>query len=461
MSTQLDPAVGPDVRTVGSRLELFLDDWLVDEMNGIGFRMHTPVSREVALDFDRPWEGPFSYDPVVVKEGDLYRLWYRGCGPEWEDQVTAYAESEDGVTWTRPTLGILEFKGSRENNIVLEGSAAKALCVFKDGNPAAPDAERYKAIGVGSNWRGRATLRGFVSPDGLRWEILDRDPILVAPDDPWPMFDSHNVAFWDDLQGRYVAYMRGWLPPGIRSIRQSASSDFRTWSEPEFIDMGDAPVEHLYKNACTTYFRAPHLYLMFPKRFVPERKLRTDWEADGISESVLMTSRDGVHWYRQFMEAFLRPGPDPNNWTDRNIYIGVGIVPTGPTEISLYHMEHYRHPSARLRRATLRTDGFVSVNAPYSGGELVTKPLVFDGSELVINFSTSAVGSLRAELQDDSGHALEGYRASQSVEIYGDQIERVVAWQEGSDVSYLAGKPVRVRFVMKDADLYSIQFRSK
>jgi hypothetical protein len=124
-------------------------------------------------------------------------------------------------------------------------------------------------------------------------------------------------------------------------------------------------------------------------------------------------------------------------------------------------MEHYRHPSARLRRATLRTDGFVSVNAPYSGGELVTKPLVFDGSELVINFSTSAVGSLRAELQDDSGHALEGYRASQSVEIYGDQIERVVAWQEGSDVSYLAGKPVRVRFVMKDADLYSIQFRSK
>ena len=126
-----------------------------------------------------------------------------------------------------------------------------------------------KAVGVGSPIDKRATLRGFTSSDGVRWQVLDQDPILIAPDDPWPMFDSHNVAFWDTLQSRYVAYMRGWIPPGVRAIRRSVSDDFRHWSEPEFIDLGNSPTEHLYKNACTQYFRAPHIYLMFPKRFRP------------------------------------------------------------------------------------------------------------------------------------------------------------------------------------------------
>ena len=446
------------VRNIGSRLELFLDDWLIDQMSGVSLRMHHPAPRETALEFDRPWEGAFSYDPVVMKEDGRFRLWYRGCGPEWEGQVTAYAESEDGVHWRRPSLGIFEHKGSRENNIVLQGSMAKALCVFRDGNPAAPASEAYKAIGLGPKTGKRDILRGFTSPDGLHWNLLDRDPIIVAPDDAWPFFDSHNVAFWDCLECEYVIYARGWNPPGVRSIRRSVSPDFREWSEPEPIDMGDGPAEHLYKNACTQYFRAPHHYLMFPKRFQPDRKAREDWET-GLSESVFMSSRDGIHWDRRFMEAFLRPGPDPDNWTDRNMYIGVGVVPTGPAEMSIYYMEHYRHPSIRLRRGTLRTDGFVSVNAPWSGGEFVTKPLTFQGEELAINYASSVAGEVRAEIQDAEGRPLEGYRVSDCAEIYGDEVERVVAWQEGTDVSALAGKPIRLRFAMKDADLFAIQFR--
>jgi len=460
--------VEQQIRKLDSRIELFVDNWLIAQMSGVSLKMHSPVPREIALEFNRPWEGPYSYDPVVMKDGDRYRLWYRAGGLVWENRYlnTGYAESEDGIHWHRPMLGIHEFEGSKENNLVLLGTWAKALCVFKDGNPDAPDSERYKAIGgdLGGG-RGRlpfdkrATIRGFTSPDGLHWRVLDRDPILVAPDDLWPMFDSHNVAFWDTLQKQYVVYARGWIEPGIRAIRRSVSPDFCNWSELEFIDLGDSPVEHLYKNACTQYFRAPHIYLMFPKRFVPDRKFHADWKDNGISESVFMTSRDGVHWDRRFMEAFLRPGPDLYNWTDRNMYIGVGVVPTSSTELSLYYLEHYKRPSCRLRRATLRTDGFVSVNAPYSGGELVTKPLTFEGRELVINYSTSAAGSLRVEIQDAAGQPLEGYRLSDSVEIFGDEIERVVTWQNGTDVAALAGQPVRLRLVMKDADLYSIRFR--
>ena len=203
----------------------------------------------------------------------------------------------------------------------------------------------------------------------------------------------------------------------------------------------------------------PHIYLMFPKRFFPKRKVREDWTASGISESAFMASRDGIHWDRRFMEAFLRPGPDPDNWTDRNMYKGVGVVPTGPAEISIYYIEHYRHPSVRLRRGALRIDGFVSVNGPYSGGEFLTRPLVFQGKELVLNYATSAAGSLRVEVQDVQGRPAEGFGLADCVEIVGDEIERVVTWRAGSDVGSLSGKPVRLRFALKDADLYSIRFR--
>ena len=106
----------------------------------------------------------------------------------------------------------------------------------------------------------------------------------------------------------------------------------------------------------------------------------------------------------------------------------------------------------------LRTDGFVSIQAPYSGGELVTKPVIFQGSKLVINYATSAAGSVRVELQDAEGNPLPGFALDDCPEIYGDQIERVVAWKSGTDVNALVGKPIRVRFVLKDADLYSLRF---
>jgi len=141
------------------------------------------------------------------------------------------------------------------------------------------------------------------------------------------------------------------------------------------------------------------------------------------------------------------------------MYIGVGIVPTGPSEMSVYYMENYQHPSARLRRGALRLDGFVSVNAPWRGGEFVTRPLTFAGKELFLNRATSVSGSIRVEVQDTVGRPLEGYHLCDSAEIFGDETERVVSWREGSDASALADEPVRLRFVMKDADLFAMRFR--
>src|SRR5207245_447749 len=105
-------------------------------------------------------------------------------------------------------------------------------------------------------------------------------------------------------------------------------------------------------------------------------------------------SRDGHCFQRRFLEAYIRPGLDSHNWTDRSNFVAWGIVPTGPREMSIYVLEHFRLPDIRIRRGVLRTDGFVSAGAGFHGGELTTKPLLFRGHALVVNYSTAAAGSL-------------------------------------------------------------------
>ncbi|MBM3238545.1 hypothetical protein FJZ31_19800 [Candidatus Poribacteria bacterium] len=438
---------------IGMQLQLFLDDWLIETMKNLALKLHSPQPREIVIRADRPYETPTLYDPVVIKDGEFYRLWYR-TNFDAPPYYTGYAESSDGICWTKPSLNLIEHNGSTDNNLLWQAGEddGYVLSIFKDGNPKASDTERYKAIAVSK--RG---MVGLVSPDGIQWKYLQQEPIIVGPEGD-EAFDSHNIAFWDSVHGHYVAYLRGWRG-GIRRIRRGISSDFRHWSELEYLDLSDSPPEHLYKNAATPYYRRPDIYLMFPKRFLPERKFDPDHSFSGLSDIVFMFSRDGLRWDRQFMEGFIRPGRDWKNWHERAIEVGSGLVPTGDGEMSLYMVANYRTPSVHIRRMALREDGFVSVHAQYAGGEMVTKLLTFEGHELVINYSTSAAGSIRVEIQDVKGKPIPSFTLAESAEIYGDELERVVAWNGNSDVSLLAGKLIHLRFVLKDADLYSICFR--
>ncbi len=208
-----------------------------------------------------------------------------------------------------------------------------------------------------------------------------------------------------------------------------------------------------------------------PRRFWPGRRVLTDaqvqqlgvsepdWLKMDCSDGVLMTSRGGRLYDRTFLESFIRPGRDLGNWVSRCNTPALGVVPTGPAEMSLYVGRHRGTDSHYLERLTLRTDGFASITAPYAGGEMLSKPLRFSGTQLVINYATSAAGSVRVELQQASGTAIPGYGLEDARDIIGDQIERVVCWKNGSDVSALAGRPIRLRFVLKDAQLYSVRFR--
>lgn len=336
----------------------------------------------------------------------------------------------------------------KDNNIVWRGPGSHNFAPFRDANPAAPEDQRYKAF-AGAGPKG--ALVPFVSPDGYRWTMLQKDPVITKG-----AFDSQNLAFWDELRGEYVCYFRI-FKDGVRDISRCTSKDFIHWSEPEPLDYGGAPPEHLYTNAITPYFRAPHIFLGFPCRFVEGRKKIAEHKDTGINDGVLMSSRDGLHFER-WLEAFLRPGLDPLRWTDRNNYIAWGLAPTSDEEISLYWTEHYRHPTNRLRRGTIRTDGFVSVHAGAKGGEVLTRPFTFEGRALVVNYDTSAAGSIRFALCDKDGRAYDGYSLTESEKLFGSEIAHEVKFFAGADASSLAGKPVRLRVYLKDADLYSFRF---
>ena len=193
-------------------------------------------------------------------------------------------------------------------------------------------------------------------------------------------------------------------------------------------------------------------------RHLPGRHKNPSHNHKGLSDVAFISSRDGHH-FKRLPEGFIRPGPDIRNWVQRSNYPARGILETSPGELSIYITGHYMQEGPGvLRRYTVRTDGFVSVHAAYDGGELLTKPLVFKGSKLIINYASSAYGSLQVEIQDADGKAVEGYRLDQCPVIYGDEIEYTVIWDRGSDVRRLSGEPVHLRFVMRDADLYSLKF---
>ena len=451
MSTETPVEIGED-------RQLFVDDFWIADLTGVERVLHSPTRQSVALEPEHPWEvGGLSYLIAFPDQGK-FRGWYR-ADPQLQDSdfnsITCYAESEDGINWTKPNLGLIEFNGSKDNNIVWTEPGIN-LAPFKDANPDAKPEEQYKAF-----IRVRRVMYALSSPDGLRWQMMREEPILTD----YP-FDTLNLPFRDTWRKEYVGYCRGVAGQGtsdfftgVRWIRRSTSKDFLNWGPLENIDCGGTPWEHFYTNSCIQYHRAPGTYLMFPSRFVHERTPDPDWTYDtGVSDIVFMSSRDGFTFDRSFMEAFIRPGTDFNNWHDRGIYFEVGILHTSDTEMSMYGMENAHLPTQRIRRYTMRTDGFVSVSAGYRGGEFTTRPFMFTGRKLELNYSTSAVGSIKVEMQDADGYALPGFGVDDFPEKFGDEIDGSVSWDGGGDVSALAGRPVRLRFVLKDADVYAFKF---
>ncbi|CAK9041064.1 Uncharacterized protein SCF082_LOCUS23776 [Durusdinium trenchii] len=334
-------------------------------------------------------------------------------------------------------MGLHEFDGSTENNITMVSGPVGPLnvdaghpAVFLDENPNAPAEGRFKAIFRSAKPNG---LLPFQSADGFTWKPMTDAPILAG----LGAYDSQNLAFWDPTIGKYRAYWRiftagvtsdkEWKPGGYRAIRTATSDDLVHWGPHTDLTYEDSPAEHLYTNQIKPYHRAPHL-----------------------------------------LEAFLRPGIErPGTWHYGHQYIGWHLVetksglPEAPAELSLYAGESYwTGKGSAVRRYSLRLDGFVSIQAPWKGGELITKPFTFEGEQLSLNFATSAAGSVRVEVQDADGKAIPGFELDACHVLFGDTVDRTVTWKGDESLASLQGRPVRLRFEVRDADLYAFQFTS-
>ena len=458
-----------DIVNIGSRLELFVDTFLIEKQNNVQRILHEPKDEGIVLFFDKPWEGPFCGYVTIIKDDTKYRLYYRGLPEAGKDgsaiETTCYAESDDGINWTKPNIGIYEISGTYNNNVILANNApfSHNFCPFLDSKPGIPLNEQFKAV-AGTKETG---LFGFTSADGVHWGKNQDEPIFTKG-----IFDSQNVVFWSQNENCYVCYFRSWTGggySGIRTVSRTTSNDFIHWSDPVEMDFGDKPKEHLYTNQTHPYFRAPHIYIATAARFMPNRQVLTEKQARQLnvnpkyfkdcSDAVLMTSRGGNKYDRTFMDGFIRPGIGLQNWVSRSNYPALNVVQTSPTEMSIYVNQNYAQPTAHLHRYALRIDGFVSVHASYNGGEMITKPFYFTGDTLLLNFSTSAAGFIKVEILDLHGNKIEGYELENSKEVIGNEIEKAVTWKGDSNLENLMNKPVRLRFVMKDADLYSLKFK--
>ncbi len=486
---------------IGKNRECFFDTWLIDESKTTAtFRLHEPIRRETVLTHEEKWEGDgsdfhnfFFDDAWNGVDGSCpdgtYRMYYLG----WQtpngnpDSPTpcgisvCYAESPDGIHWKKPSLGLSEFEGSRENNIIL-GKETECtfdnFMVFRDDNPVCPPEERYKGIGLYEPHGGakKREIWCWYSADGIRFRL----GCLVTDKGH---FDSLNVIFWDKLTGLYRGYIRnchnvpasGDMNAGIRDVRYIESSDFKTWTDPILLDFGDLEDYPLYTNVVQPYYRAPQMYVGFPSRYME----RSEWNGSfeelcgrerrrermtvhpryglTVTDCVFMCSRDGVKFHR-FEEAFLRPGMENGvNWVYGDCYPARGMFETpsavdgAPSELSLLvPTGHWMNKEKRLERYTLRLDGFASLHAGYKEEKVVTKPFVYEGDNLYINFSTSARGYLYFTLTCDGKEYHSG-------ETFGDTVDRKVVF-DTDVVSSLSGKEITMTVRMRDADLYAIRF---
>lgn len=451
------------IREIKNRKEPFVDEWLIEKKDGLSLKLGTPVSLGRALTFDRPWErGSVTY-LSLIQDGNKALLYYRGnlsrehLSTDFDDsQVTCVAKTDDGNTFERIPAGIYE-PGLENNNIILKGEDSHNFAPFYDDNPECPFEERYKAVAGEGHDEATRGLREYFSKDGIHWNLLSGTPVITKG-----QFDSHNVAFYDKGAGLYRCYCRYWIEDerpsdgyhGIRGINSVSSKDFKVWTDPVENRYGFKVTEHFYTNSIVSYPGAEHILVALPMRFNPEREKNPGWPAKGVSDSVFMSSRNGEDWSRPCREAFIRAGIDRDNWGDRSQIMTRGLYVHEDGSVSMYIDRHYRLDSNFLEHYKIRPDGFMSLHAGWDDGNMITYPLTFGKEELTINASTGAYGYVKITLLDESGNIMPGYEGP---EWYGDSYGEIYGFEK--PLSDIAGKPVRLRVELKDADLYSIQVR--
>jgi len=516
------------------------DEYLVESMVDVEMTVNPArVTGEKLVINDRPWEGSGILDmrQFVMKDGSLFRMYYSSLphhfvsdDPDdprknlWKrpySRILCYAESDDGVRWRKPELGLCEWEGSRANNIIIPNddfdymfSEVEGACPFIDPTTSNPE-ERYKTFlkispvdEGGTEEEGpiprRATASlpkgqyAIGSPDGIHWKLMSTERVNAGPST-----DTQYSVFWDERAGKYVQYSRVKRPDPAQDayyrsiypeydpemgrsrvlrVGRAESDDFLNWGEeqqvlgPDEKDNANCPEGlvrlDFYGGNVSSYREATGAYIGLPNAYYHWKfdVTRRWWtgkylQLPSTMDVQLVTSRDGINWNRSPQRRpFIALGPEGSFWS-RQIYPGSDAIRVGDelwfyfAGLDVCHKEQSLRESKGARgRAVLRLDGFISADAAYTGGELTTKSLVFSGERLQLNVDTGAGGTAKVEIQEPSGRPISGFTESDADEINGNYIRVFASWNGSTDTSPIAGRPVRLRFLMRDAKLYSFQF---
>ena len=470
-----------DVTDLGSSKHLFIDLSLADHTSNVALGVNPPRLGGIAIGRDRAWEHHIHFQNTVLDDNGLGRCWYlasiiRGG---LESARFGYAESEDGRHWRKPNLGLLELNGRRDMNLI--PPKPKRSNVFID--PTAPPAERYKTFGLSLEGDPGGDGYGvFASPDGYVFRELGCNGLRLAG-------DTQNMAFWDDRIGRYVAYLRGFShhPDGRRrrAVARWETDDLTSrdgWdlsneeSDRHVInqlpiviacDDDDPPDMDIYTPSVVKYPGADDVYfatMSMYHHFTPDEMDDTDPPRnDGLMDIQLAVSRDGISWDRPDRRPYV--GIDAEGPGQRMCYAVQGILVRGDTVLqyhTAYDQSHghkrQNNPGGVIRWTEQRLDGFVSANFAYTGGELVTRPITFDGSKLILNVDASASGEGRVEIQDAHGRPIPGRTLADCDRILGNYLRHPVTWGGDSNLGVPPNTPIRLRFALRSARLFALQF---
>jgi hypothetical protein len=504
---------------VGTHRQLLFDDQNLQRRHGLTRTMHQPVkyAGNPIVVKEKPWEGsgPFLYGTVMRDEAEgIFKMWYHVYVGGRPDYFTCYATSTDGIHWDRPAFNVVEDPRLAEpNNVVILGSG---LPNYRQPHspsvmftPWDPDlAKRYKMlywdINAGAPMQFAGACAAF-SPDGIHWTNYENNPVFDIPSDV-------NCACWDPLGQRFVLYHKMWHVEG--DVVRVEGVDFPVgrvsywngFNGPSEVDgkwrVWDGRVadystgEPRYGMATVDYAQQPTFYRAVARA---DSKDLIHWgnikiifdlpmEGDPPGTSTfgmsgfpyegmyvgllrvmhdeltidlqLVYSYDDMDWRRcHDRTPFVPLGPE-GSYDSGMVFCSTLPVPVGD-ELWFYYgasnHDHAHEGAECIALATLRRDGFVSLDAD-DLGEIVTKPLIFQGDRLVLNLDCDEAGYAVVELQDEAGKPIAGFTRREADRLTGDSVTRIVTWRGRSDVSRLAGQPVKARIVLRKARLYAYGF---
>ena len=507
------PAAG--LIEIGSSKQLFIDDYIILSLSHAKQVLNPAVKHpdNPLLKADRPWDGSYVGLNKIIYEEDtgLFRLWYRTTGgfasskaanrsrpyrfdwgwengravrhkvddpfgysgyPDDEGWLLCYATSRDGIHWEKPNLGKVEFNGSKNNNILPRGSMVPLFLDRREPDPA----KRYKTITsegtTPAAWKegqpkGMRMYLHF-SPDGFSWTPYDGNPVYDTGARVGRWGPTSHMG-WDPIRKVYAVHMENCLHRGCRMgkriIGRSESADMTQWSQDQTImvpDDNDYPDTEFYAMPVMAY---EGVYIGVPWIF------RT---TNTLHYPELAFSRDGIRYQRPYRQALVSLG-DFGDFDESTIYVSQPFVHEGEIRI-YYYGGNWRGSEALYEKgdkarfaiglATVKEDGFVSVDAgKIHPGELVTRLFSFEGDALYVNMEAAKYnhGSGQPEIKVEILGADTDVAGGFSMEA-ADPIRTTgkhrISWQGKTDVGALVGRPIQLRFQIRNAKLFSFQFRS-